>query len=480
MKKNLLLAVLCSGLMACNGGGGSSGDDSGGGGNNQTDCSLRSNVNVCYSELPYTYTANHTTGETINGYPVGDMRPFGSSLKITYTVTNTNESLPIYFNNRVWYGFYVNWDIGNGLPDYDDGWYKFYNGGTAGTCANYTSESPLQPKQSCTFILDLLGQNNFTESELFNFYDTQDAGQPFGFLYYFKNPANGEEWVRTQRMNTYVRAGNWNKNQQGYDLGVPESYSSLPGSFNVLNIGGSTANGGHDYIFPTLVGMNSQPFVAQFTESGLAYLDTSAPVACPIPGCLNGTYITPMMYDILWTQSGPQLMTSIYTPSVNDGVNGLNKLSYGRNIDGAIPNVSKLYAVQKDGTIIGQNLNGEYGCFNNDGSGFRAFPALPDGYSWLFAGRSVNTQATDTMSYGDTNWITLVHPYYGLSERKVKVVADNSGICQFDFNNEIVAVVAYEANSSGLVSQAPQITPNGVYAVNTYTDMRFYKYPPRE
>lgn len=479
MKKSLLLAVLCGGLVACNSGGGSS-DNSGGGGNNQTDCSLRSNVNVCYSELPYTYTANHTTGETINGYPVGDMRPFGSSLKITYTVTNTNESLPIYFNNGVLYGFYVDW-IRNDIPLYNNGSYEFYNGGRSGTCANYTSESPLQPKQSCTFILDLLGQNNFTESELFNFYDTQDAGQPFGFVYYFKNPANGEEWVRGQRMNTYVRAGNINHNQQGYNLGVPESYNQGLGSFNVLNIGGSTANGGHDYIFPTLKGMNSQPFVAQFTESGLAYLDTSAPVACPIPGCLNGTYITPMMYDILWTQSGPQLMTSIYTPSVNDGVNGLNKLSYGRNIDGAIPNVSKLYAVQKDGTIIGQNLNGEYGCFNNDGSGFRAFPALPAGYSWLFDGQAINTQAYDTMSYGDTNWITLINPHGGDSFIKIKVVADNSGICQFDFDNVILNKVVRELNVTALVDQAIQITPNGVYgAYGAVPEMRFYKYPPRE
>lgn len=480
MKKNLLMVIsFCGVLVACNGGGGSSDNSTGGSNDNNSRCELQENAKSCYSltDLPYSYTVNHATGETINGYPVGDMRPFGSSLKIIYTVTNSYESMPIWFTKHngssEWLGFQLE---GNN--------YKFYSEYPSGTCNNYTSGNPLQPKQSCTFILDIAGQNNFTESELFNFYNTTYGGSKFGFSYFF----SGGELSYSQRVNTYVRAGSWYKNQQGYDLGLAADQSL--GSFNVLNVGGSTANGGHDYIFPThrVDQGNAQPFIAQFTESGLAYLNTSAPVTCPIPGCLNDAYITPLMYDIIWKSSGPELQTSLIPiwTGENTLVLGLDKRSYDRDGHGLIPNVDYLYAVQKDGTIVGQNTNGEYGCFNNDGSGFRALPALPVGYSWWWDLNYItsNSSVYDTMSYGDTNWITLTNSHR--QQQRIKVVADNSGTCQFDFDNLIIDDVAVQANIGTVVPQTAQITPNGVYGVNVgsaynnQSPFKFYKYPPRE
>lgn len=493
MKKNLLLVALCGALIACNGGGGSDSSNGGGGGNNEWFCSFSQNIKSCYTlkDLPYSYTVNHATGEVIDGYPVGDMRPFGSSLKITYTFTNPYESMPIWFVKSTtgqvsWFGL----ELESGSPHYSSSWYKFYNDSVVnGTCKNYTIEKPLQPNQSCTFILDLTGQNNFTESELFNFYNTTYAGSGFGLSYFFKkDPHGGDDWSGWQLLNTYVRAGSWYTKQQGYDLGLSAGQSL--GSFNVLNIGGSTANGGHDYIFPTLRAGNAQPFVAQFTESGLAYINTSAPVACPIPGCLNDTYITPLMYSILWYASGPELVTYVEEParSENELVQGLNKRSYtrgGRVVGGnGIPNVANIYAVQKDGTIIGKNTNGEYGCFNNDGSGFRAFPALPDGYSWWWTLDRIPSNAAvyNTMSYGDTNWITLTDSKH--AEQRIKVIADNSGTCRFDFNNLIIDQVEIYTAIWGVVPQAAQITPNGIYSIirkdGIQEQLRFYKYPPRE
>jgi hypothetical protein len=73
MKKNLLMVIsFCGVLVACNGGGAS--DNSTGGSNdNNNRCELQENAKSCYSltDLPYSYTVNHATGETINGYPVG-------------------------------------------------------------------------------------------------------------------------------------------------------------------------------------------------------------------------------------------------------------------------------------------------------------------------------------------------------------------------------------------------------------------------
>ena len=159
----------------------------------------------------------------------------------------------------------------------------------------------------------------------------------------------------------------------------------------------------------------------------------------------------------------------------------LDKLTYSRDEHGRIPNVDYLYAVQKDGTIVGQNTNGEYGCFNNDGSGFRALPALPVGYSWWWSRTSPsNSSVYDTFSYGDTNWITLTNSHR--QQQLVKVIANNSGTCQFDFDNLIIEDVAVYAGIGTVVPQTAQITPNGVYAVHLggYPLLNFYKYPPRE
>lgn len=474
--------LICCGslsLVACNGGGGGS--------NQQSDIQPK--------PLAYTYTADYQVpNEYYNELPTVDIRPFASQATVTYTLTNTN-SIPVWFPQNIGYspelfsGRIISGDVSklNG--------YAITVGNWSGSCYDYTIKSPLQPNQSCTFTMHIIDQWNYSESELINIggkdrYST--AGIVFAYYYYPSDSSDSSYLGYRFPANTYVRSGIWYQNQQGYNLGLPSG--DIMASMNVVNVGGAAANGGHDYIFPSYTNNNSQPFAVSFDGNGVAQVNTQSPVACSITGvlgCLNGTTILAGAENALipYNVQSQRYLAAGYGDGSNSLVNGLNKQSYGRGggYQGIpIPNVKALYAVQKDGTIIGQNINGEYGCFNNDGSNFRAFPALPSGYSLAGA----NTNVIDTVSYGNTNWISVYFSgssWIQVAYTHVKVVADNTGMCRLDFNN-ILTDVTGVISISGAVPQTNQITPNGVYTYDVPTNddpnrgyhMLFLKYPPRQ
>ena len=147
-------------------------------------------------------------------------------------------------------------------------------------------------------------------------------------------------------------------------------------------------------------------------------------------------------------------------------------------INEVIPNVSEVRAIQPDGTLVGANSAGVYGCFNNDGSNFREF-AESQLHGWKvghLSGTSWN------ITFDQNNWI----PVRSTDQQQYwKVIADNTGKCELDVVNSFTddAIRYSQEGYPGHYMTPPQITKNGAYAQyvsNGKQQLKFYKYPPSQ
>ena len=254
-------------------------------------------------------------------------------------------------------------------------------------------------------------------------------------------------------------------------------------AFHVIN------ESGNDYWYQTRGAESTQigKIRLTFDESGVAQVNYNNIESCTLIGCVNGII--------------PADGYNIYSPTTSEnttiGIGAYDTFYYKNYALIALDNTfmaracdptdtycpgnvfSQVYAVQPDGTIVGYNKNGTYGCSNRDGSNFRTL-TMPDNV--IMAGGAYGNSVMNTITSAHSNWILGFIGKDG-PEYFYKVIADTSGVCRLDGNEPLFNSVTYAV--TGGVPQQMQITPNGVYAfVEAETEkvagMYFYKYLPRE
>lgn len=443
--KLILTSLTVLGLVACNSGSSSGGDQPQPPKPDPTPTRLES--------LPYTYTTNHSMGES-GGLPIIDLRPYASSATTTFTFTNPYKESSIWFESGAYNIYAVNEVKGA----------RVYTGReeiSANSCVSYTRNNQLPPGQSCIFTQTITGVQNTSNSEnlelnKFVGYAMDDAS----FIGY----KNGNFLAKA-----YATAGIWY-----HDL---PNYNDYLMAFHVIN------ESGNDYWYQTRGAESTQigKIRLTFDESGVAQVNYNNIESCTLIGCVNGII--------------PADGYNIYSPTTSEnttiGIGAYDTFYYANYALKALDNTfmarecdsfstycpyntfSQIYAVQPDGTIVGYNKNGTYGCSNRDGSNFRTI-TLPDGVV-LNGGYAGNT-SPNTITSAHSNWIRAFVGKDG-PQYFYKVIADTSGVCRLDGNEPLFDYVT--RGVGGGIPQQMQITPNGVYAFQGGR-MYFYKYLPRE
>lgn len=451
MKKLKLKLILTSltvlGLVACNSGSSSGGDQPQPPKPDPTPTRLES--------LPYTYTTNHSMGES-GGLPIIDLRPYASSATTTFTFTNPYKESSIWFESGTGYRIYA--------TTQQDG-ARVYTAAqvvNANTCGSYTRNNQLLPGQSCTITQTITGVQNTSNSENLELIKE---------VYYFMADASviGYKYGG-MHAKAYATAGIWY-----HDL---PNYNDYLMAFHVIN------ESGNDYWYQTRGAESTQigKIRLTFDESGVAQVNYNNIESCTLIGCVNGII--------------PADGYNIYSPTTSEnttiGIGAYDMSNYKNYALKALDNTfiardcnptdtycpsnvfRQIYAVQPDGTIVGMQKNGTYGCSNRDGSNFRTI-TLPDNVT--MAAGAYNNSVMNTITSAHSNWI---RGYAGVDKGPqyfYKVIADTSGVCRLDGDEPLFDDVTYGV--TGGVPQQMQITPNGVYAF-LGGRMYFYKYLPRE
>ena len=449
--KLVLTSLTVLGLVACNSGSNSGGDQPQPPKPDPTPTRLES--------LPYTYTTNHSMGES-GGLPIIDLRPYASSAATTFTFTNPYKESSIWFDSST----------GNriGVPSETKDVQIFTNQQVinANSCKSYTRDNQLPAGQSCTSTQTIIGVQNTSNSEDLElikdvYYHMDDVRGPDGFI-------SGGMYAKA-----YAKAGIWY-----HDL---PNYSILLMAFHVVN------ENGNDYWYQTRGAESPQigKIRLTFDESGVPQVNYNNIESCTLIGCVNGI-IPANGYNIysLTTPENTTIGIGAYDVFyyANYALKALDNTFMARECDSfstycPYNTFSQIYAVQADGTIVGNNpngtTNGTIGCANRDGSNFRAI-TLPEGVV-LNGGYAGNT-SINTITSAHSNWI---RGFVGGAQFFYKVIADTSGVCALDGNEPL-----YDGATtfvSGGVPQQNQITPHGVYGfTGMSSSMWFYKYLPRE
>jgi hypothetical protein len=235
-----------------------------------------------------------------------------------------------------------------------------------------------------------------------------------------------------------------------------------------------------------------------FNNDGVPIIDYNNVEACTLDGCVNGIIPTDGYNIILppvpyYNPNGNYIGPRAYDQyrHINTALNTLDNTYIDRDCFDAVycPKTvfSQVFAVQPDGTIVGKNRNGTFGCTNRDGSNFRTLN-VPSNINIESYYSSMST-SPDTITYGQTNWI-FAQRYYESGVRGtmsngeqvyVKVNANTSGLCQLESQGAFLeATVIYGFNFAAPVRNQLQITPNGIYGFGNSSGLGFYKYLPRE
>ena len=343
----------------------------------------------------------------------------------------------------------------------------------------YIQESALQPGQSCVIYNSIDWAMNYDNTEYIDL--------PFGYGFSAKNPdfpAKSEYGVRydsnwpdqyicpptaTQCLPILyapIKIGRWYVGEQGYNfpnisVGLVASNTEIDGDYLYLN--------------------SAQKIKVNYDINGVAQLDFNNNLTNCI-GSYCYLYGGNISYGIAVDHTkGLNTSNYYYKNYWPSGISYPATQVYRFNyspmpINELIPNISEVRAIQPDGTLIGANSAGIYGCFNNDGSNFRPFGQL---YGWKvghLSGTSWN------VTYDQSNWI----PVRSTNEQQFwKVVADNTGKCQLDPVNSFTfdEIMYSQAGYLGLNMMQPQITKSGVFAQNVIGGkqyLKFYKYPPAQ
>ena len=480
--KNTIGIYILLSLTACGGGGGADG-------------TLNPSNKYPVVNLDVTFEAynNQYSGINESGVKVIDATPFNQRTIISVKLTN-NLTYPIFDGRAYPLGGYPVWSNNEYLtkpvtvsnPDIigerigrisyfyvESTDVRFTKIVTPDWCGYYTKQNPLQSNHSCVSYISIDWTQNYDTTESINL--------PIGYSFTALNPAFpiAQDGVRYSSQyqtdalcklnpNTCLpilyaptKIGRWYVGEQGYDF-----------AGNNVN-GGVIANTepDGDYLY-----LNSnQKIKLIYDINNVAQLDFSLNFTnCPVPGC----YISGLFYDTVRNVSNIKGLDTLdyyyenYTP--NGGFYSTKVYRYSYPMEVLIPNISEIRAIQPDGTLIGKSsINGQYGCFDNDGSNFRPFEQL---YGWQVGhlnGTSWN------VTYDQSNWV----PVRSTDQQQFwKVIADNTGKCQLDPVNSFIfdAIMYSQAGNIAYRMLTPQITKNGVFAENIINEklyLKFYKYP---
>ncbi len=480
----------------------------GGGGNTGSNGNLTPSNKYPNAELNVAFEAynNNYSGVNESGIKIIDATPFNQRTIIVVRITNTL-NYPIFNVNAgpmggrgiyMWDNDYTTRPLSGDETPYNInyaeshmGYIKYYGFAnedvrftkivTPDWCGytitqTYVASKALQPGQSCVAYTSIDWAMNYDY--------TESIDLPIGYGFSSKNPDFPDTAQYGIKYNSNwdceasmpykclpivyapIKVGRWYVGESGYDF-----------AGNVAGVVLANTETDGDYLF-----INSgKKIKVDYDANGVAKLDFNNLITCTGGNCYlyggnisygvatDGTNVRGLDTTNYYYQNN--FPGGIYYPATK-----VSRLNYApMPINEVIPNISEVRAIQPDGTLIGANSAGVYGCFNNDGTNFRPFAdqlhgwKVGYGYSW-------------NVTYGETNWI----PVQSTNQQQYwKVIADNTGKCQLDTVNSFTldAIMYSQEGYPGHYMTTPQITGNGVYAQyvkNGKRYLKFYKYPPSQ
>ena len=498
MLKNLYksFVIICTILIlnACGGGGGSDGN-------------LNSTNKYPTANLGVTFEAwnNQYSGINESSIKVIDATPFNQRTIISVRLTNAL-NYPVFDGRTYPLGGRGNWmydynyttqvlpadvtpytvnlvESRIGLINYfsvESTDVRFTKIVTSDWCGYYTKRNPLQPNNSCVSYISIDWAQNYDKAESINL--------PIGYSFTALNPAfpSAQDGVRYSSQyqtdalcklnpNTCLpilyaptKIGRWYVGEQGYDFagnttGVILANTETDGDYLYLNSG--------------------KKIKINYDVNGVAQLDFNTLTTCTGVDCyLYGGNISYGVATDGYNIKGLNTTNFYYRNDMPGGISypsvKVNRFNYApMPINEVISNISEVRAVQPDGTLIGANSSGIYGCFNNNGSNFRPFADQLHGWKvGHLSGTSWN------VTYGQSNWI----PVRSTNQQQFwKVVADNTGRCQLDTVNSFTfdEIMYSQEGFLGYNMTPPQVIQHGAFAQNIINGKRylkFYKYPPAQ
>lgn len=483
----------------------------GGGGSSGSNGNINPSTKYPDAKLDVTFEAynNQYSGVNESGINVIDATPFNQRTIIVERITNTL-NYPVFNvgagpmggrGNYMWDNDYTTRPLNGDETPYNIdfiesrmGYIKYYGIGsndvrftklvTPDWCGytvtqTYDATKSLQPGQSCVAYISMDWAMNYDS--------TESIDLPFGYGFSAENPSFPDTAEYGIKYNSNwdcgaslsykclpivyapIKLGRWYINEQGYDFA---------GNITGVLLAQDETDGDYLYFH------SGEKIKVNYDVNGVAQLDFNSLITCTGDDCYlydgkisyevatDGTNVRGLNTTNYYYQN--DFPSGIYYPGVK-----VSRLNYApMPINEVIPNVSEVRAIQPDGTLVGANSAGVYGCFNNDGSNFREF-AESQLHGWKvghLSGTSWN------ITFDQNNWI----PVRSTDQQQYwKVIADNTGKCELDVVNSFTddAIRYSQEGYPGHYMTPPQITKNGAYAQyvsNGKQQLKFYKYPPSQ